>query len=95
MSQIPLFASSSETVLVDDARGRVAYTPDFLAADVAEAWFAELRQSVPWKTQRRRSPSPVCPSIPWASTTTATGVIPRPRRVSTVDGRVERPDAVL
>jgi len=54
MSQIPLFASSSESVLVDDERGRVAYTPAFLAIDVAEAWFAELRQSVPWKTQRRR-----------------------------------------
>ena len=54
MSQIPLFVSSSESVLVDDERGRVAYTPAFLAIDVAEAWFAELRQSVPWKTQRRR-----------------------------------------
>jgi alkylated DNA repair dioxygenase AlkB len=54
MSQMPLFASPSETVLVDDERGRVAYTPGFLTADVAQAWFAELRQSVPWKTQRRR-----------------------------------------
>jgi alkylated DNA repair dioxygenase AlkB len=54
MSQMPLFASPSETVLVDDERGRVAYTPGFLPADVVQAWFAELRESVPWKTQRRR-----------------------------------------
>jgi alkylated DNA repair dioxygenase AlkB len=54
MSQMPLFASHSGTVLLDDELGRVAYTPDLLAADVAQAWFAELRQSVPWKTQRRR-----------------------------------------
>jgi len=54
MSQMPLFASPSETVLVDDERGRVAYTPGFLSADVVQAWFAELRESVPWKTQRRR-----------------------------------------
>ena len=54
MSQMPLFASSSETMLVDDERGRVAYTPGFLSADVVQAWFAELRESVPWKTQRRR-----------------------------------------
>lgn len=54
MSQMPLFASPSETVLVDDERGRVAYTAGFLPADVVQAWFAELRESVPWKTQRRR-----------------------------------------
>jgi len=54
MSQMPLFAGSGETVLVDDELGRVAYTPGFLAADVAATWFAELQQSVSWKTQRRR-----------------------------------------
>jgi alkylated DNA repair dioxygenase AlkB len=54
MSQLPLFATASETVLVDDERGRVAYTPGVLAADVAAAWFVELRERVPWKTQRRR-----------------------------------------
>ena len=54
MSQMPLFAGSGQTVLVDDELGRVAYTPDFLAAETARAWFVELRQSVPWKTQRRR-----------------------------------------
>jgi alkylated DNA repair dioxygenase AlkB len=54
MSQMPLFAGPGETVLVDDELGRVAYTPAFLTGDVAQAWFLELRQSVPWKTQRRR-----------------------------------------
>lgn len=54
MSQMPLFSTASETVLVDDERGRVVYTPGFLPADVARAWFAEVRESVRWKTQRRR-----------------------------------------
>jgi alkylated DNA repair dioxygenase AlkB len=54
MSQLPLFAQSSDTLLVEDARGRITYTPDFVPAEVALAWFAELRDSVPWKTQRRR-----------------------------------------
>ena len=39
MSQLPLFAQASETVLVDDARGRILYTPDFLPVEVARAWF--------------------------------------------------------
>lgn len=54
MSQIPLFAQTRDTVLVEDARGRIVYTPDFVPAEVALAWFAELRETVPWKTQRRR-----------------------------------------
>jgi hypothetical protein len=37
MSQLPLFAQAGETVLVDDARGRILYTPDFLPAEVARA----------------------------------------------------------
>ncbi len=54
MSQMPLFASAREAVLVDDERGRVVYTPDVVPAEVAQAWFAELRECVPWKAQRRR-----------------------------------------
>jgi len=54
MSQIPLFAQSSETVLVEDARGRIVHTADFVPAATALAWFAELRDTVPWKAQRRR-----------------------------------------
>jgi alkylated DNA repair dioxygenase AlkB len=53
MSQLLLFSSARETVLVDDERGRVVYTSDFLSAAAAGAWFAELRESVPWQTQRR------------------------------------------
>jgi alkylated DNA repair dioxygenase AlkB len=54
MSPLPLFAQASETVLVDDARGRILYTPDFLPADVARAWFDEVRGAVAWEAQRRR-----------------------------------------
>ena len=54
MSQIPLFARAADTVLVDDERGRITYTPDFVAEAAASAWFAELRGSVSWRTQRRR-----------------------------------------
>jgi alkylated DNA repair dioxygenase AlkB len=54
MSQLPLFAHAGQTVLVDDARGRIAYTPDFVPADVARVWFDEVRSRVAWETQRRR-----------------------------------------
>jgi alkylated DNA repair dioxygenase AlkB len=53
MSQLPLFASPTETLLVDDTRGRVSYLSGFVPDDVALAWFAELRDGVPWKAQRR------------------------------------------
>jgi alkylated DNA repair dioxygenase AlkB len=53
MSQLPLFAQASETVLADDARGRIVYTPDFVPADLAHAWFGEVRDAVPWEAQRR------------------------------------------
>ena len=53
-SQLPLFASPPETVLVDDERGRVTYTPGLVSPDVAAAWFGELRDAVAWKSQRRR-----------------------------------------
>lgn len=53
MSQMPLFAASAETVLVDDSLGRIVYTPDVVPADLAAAWFAELRRAVPWHAQRR------------------------------------------
>ena len=51
---MPLFAGSGQTVLVDDELGRVVYTPEFVPAETAQAWFLELRERVPWKTQRRR-----------------------------------------
>jgi alkylated DNA repair dioxygenase AlkB len=52
MSQLPLF-DSSETLLTDDERGRIAYTRGFLDAGTAAAWFAELRTGVEWRTERR------------------------------------------
>src|SRR5262245_65201204 len=54
MSQMSLFAGARETVLVDDQRGRVVYTADVVPTEVVRAWFDELRESVDWKTQRRR-----------------------------------------
>ncbi len=54
MSQMPLFADVSDTVLVDDQLGRIAYTPGVVPAEIARAWFAELREGVPWKSERRR-----------------------------------------
>ena len=54
MAQLPLFAPARDTVLVDDARGRILYMPDFLSAEVARAWFDEVRGAVAWQAQRRR-----------------------------------------
>ena len=54
MSQMPLFADASEAVLVNDERGRVVYTSGVVPAEVAGAWFAELRDAVTWHTQRRQ-----------------------------------------
>jgi len=53
MSQMPLFASDREIVLVNDARGRIDYTPGLVRPEIAHAWFADLREAVPWRTQRR------------------------------------------
>ena len=52
MSQLPLFARN-ETLLADDDRGQVSYVPGFVDLATARAWFAELREAVPWRAQRR------------------------------------------
>jgi alkylated DNA repair dioxygenase AlkB len=39
---------------VDDATGRVAYTPGVLDPATANEWFAAVREGVPWKAERRR-----------------------------------------
>ena len=52
-SQLPLFPTAVERVLVDDDRGRIVYTPDFVTAELADAWFAQVRDAVPWEAQRR------------------------------------------
>jgi alkylated DNA repair dioxygenase AlkB len=53
MPQLSLL-EAGESVLVDDASGRIAYTPGFVDEATAAAWFAELRATVPWKAERRR-----------------------------------------
>lgn len=53
MPQLSLF-EAAETVLFDDERGRVAYQPRFVAPARARSWFAQLRQGVEWKAERRR-----------------------------------------
>jgi alkylated DNA repair dioxygenase AlkB len=53
MPQLTLF-DSSEAVLADDERGRIAYTRRFVDPATAEAWFAELRSKVKWRSERRR-----------------------------------------
>jgi alkylated DNA repair dioxygenase AlkB len=52
MSQLTLF-ESAETLLVDDDRGRISYTPRFIDAETAETWFAEVRAGVSWRAERR------------------------------------------
>jgi alkylated DNA repair dioxygenase AlkB len=52
MAQLTLF-ESTDTVLVDDERGRVAYTARFVDVETAARWFAELRTAVSWRSERR------------------------------------------
>ena len=52
MGQLTLF-DASETLVVDDERGRIAYLPSFIEADTAQAWFAEIRAGVRWRAERR------------------------------------------
>src|SRR5262245_22904972 len=53
MPQLSLFTDAGETVLVDDTRGRITYTPDFLSPEAARAWFDEVHSVVAWEAQRR------------------------------------------
>jgi alkylated DNA repair dioxygenase AlkB len=52
VAQLTLF-ESSDRILVDDERGRITYTPRFIDAATAAAWFAELRAGVSWREMRR------------------------------------------
>ena len=52
MPQLGLF-DVSETVVVDDERGRIVYTPGFVDAVTSCAWFDELRAGVDWRAERR------------------------------------------
>ena len=53
MALLPLF-DTGDTVLADDGRGRIVYTPSLVDGATAAAWFAELREAVAWKAERRR-----------------------------------------
>jgi alkylated DNA repair dioxygenase AlkB len=52
MAQLALFASQ-DTVLTDGERGRVSYVAQFVDAPTAREWFAELRRSIRWRSERR------------------------------------------
>jgi alkylated DNA repair dioxygenase AlkB len=52
VSQLKLF-DSCQAALADDERGRITYTPDFVDAETAQAWFTELRSGVRWRSERR------------------------------------------
>lgn len=53
MAQLALFESGPR-LLVDDATGRIEYTPDFVDPATSARWFAGLRDEVPWQSERRR-----------------------------------------
>jgi alkylated DNA repair dioxygenase AlkB len=42
-----------ERLLADDERGRITYIPGLIDPAAAEAWFAELRDRVTWRAERR------------------------------------------
>jgi alkylated DNA repair dioxygenase AlkB len=52
MSQLNLF-DTRDAILVDDERGRITYTPQFIDASTAASWFTELRSAVSWRAERR------------------------------------------
>lgn len=40
-------------VLLDDASGRIEHRPDFITRGEADAWFATLQETIPWRAERR------------------------------------------
>ncbi|HTI40115.1 MAG TPA: alpha-ketoglutarate-dependent dioxygenase AlkB [Vicinamibacterales bacterium] len=53
MAQLTLF-ESSDWIVENDDRGRITYTPRFIDAATAAAWFAELRVAVSWREVQRQ-----------------------------------------
>jgi alkylated DNA repair dioxygenase AlkB len=49
-----LFSVPARRVLHDDIRGRFVYTPTLLTADESDTTFAQLRDAVAWRAERRR-----------------------------------------
>jgi alkylated DNA repair dioxygenase AlkB len=52
MPQLSLFRGG-ESILVDDASGRITYVPGFVPPPTAGKWFAELREKAGWEAKRR------------------------------------------
>jgi alkylated DNA repair dioxygenase AlkB len=52
VAQLTLF-DSNDTVLADDGRGRISYTPQVVDSAIAQAWFAGLRHTIEWHAERR------------------------------------------
>jgi alkylated DNA repair dioxygenase AlkB len=44
---------SGPRTLVDDATGRIVYTPEAIGGDLAAAWFAALYAAIDWRHERR------------------------------------------
>lgn len=54
MQQNELFrAETGVFVPIDDATGRIAYTPRWVAAALADKWFGQLRDGIAWRSERR------------------------------------------
>jgi len=51
--QLTLF-DPGERLLADDERGRITYIPGLIDPATAAAWFAELRETVTWRSERRK-----------------------------------------
>ena len=52
MAQLTLF-DTGDTLLADDERGRITYTPGFVDRTTADAWFAEVRRTAAWRSEKR------------------------------------------
>jgi alkylated DNA repair dioxygenase AlkB len=51
--QLPLVPPPDLETLVDDETGRIVYKTALFDEAQARAWFAQLRDGVPWRTERR------------------------------------------
>lgn len=49
----PDLLGSDPGLLLDDSSGRIRYLPQAVAADRAQAWFAQLRHGLEWHSERR------------------------------------------
>lgn len=49
-----LFQDSDDSLLLDDASGRLRYRRGLLSPDEAQRWFVSLREQVDWRAQRRQ-----------------------------------------